>query len=308
LRAAQIGEIFKDKREELNITLDKAYLVTRIPRAELELMEDGNLENLPVNFFTHAKIVRYAKFLQLEPKVISALYRREVIGIKPNEPLRTSAPNLWQLKLKNFANKNRGILGLAAFFLVVAFVVFINPILGALAPAQLVINVPFNAKAGQTANFVTNGNSVSFEGNVSQSARLVVNGMQIDIEPGGNFITPEIPLPLNTQTINILAINPIGAASNIQVVVSKKDATTVLEATVSLKVTSPDTLQVLVDGVQVHNQEYNTGDVLTLKAFTSIQVKSGKESSYEITSKDVRYPQIGTNSVWQVLAGRLLPK
>ena len=67
-----IGIVFKEKREEIGIKIDEAAADLEITTAQLENLEDGNVNAFKDIFFLKELIKKYAKYLNVnEDEVIS---------------------------------------------------------------------------------------------------------------------------------------------------------------------------------------------------------------------------------------------
>ena len=67
-----IGIVFKEKREEIGIKMDEAAADLEITTAQLENLEDGNVNAFKDIFFLKELIKKYAKYLNIyEDEVIS---------------------------------------------------------------------------------------------------------------------------------------------------------------------------------------------------------------------------------------------
>ncbi len=67
-----IGIVFKEKREEIGIKMDEAAADLEITTAQLENLEDGNVNAFKDIFFLKELIKKYAKYLNVnEDEVIS---------------------------------------------------------------------------------------------------------------------------------------------------------------------------------------------------------------------------------------------
>ena len=88
----KFGEILASQRSSKNISLKKASAKLLIKIEHLEALENEDWQNLPEATFTKGYISSYAKFLDLDPKKVLALYRREYDESKypKKEPLQRS--------------------------------------------------------------------------------------------------------------------------------------------------------------------------------------------------------------------------
>lgn len=65
-----IGNIFKEKREEIGIKLEEAASDMEITIAQLENLEDGNVNAFKDIFFLKELIKKYAKYLNVDEEMV----------------------------------------------------------------------------------------------------------------------------------------------------------------------------------------------------------------------------------------------
>jgi cytoskeletal protein RodZ len=70
-----IGQILQEAREQLGLTLDQVERSTRIRRARLEALEEGDFGSLPSRVQVQGFLRNYAEFLGLDHEHILGLYR-----------------------------------------------------------------------------------------------------------------------------------------------------------------------------------------------------------------------------------------
>lgn len=63
----EAGAELRRRREALGLSLDDAYLRTRIAAAHLQALEEGNLSALPGPFYAVGFVKTYCRHLELEP-------------------------------------------------------------------------------------------------------------------------------------------------------------------------------------------------------------------------------------------------
>lgn len=79
-----IGEVFKDKRQEMNLTLKEVENATSIRMAYLEAIEGGKGENFLSPVYVVGFIKQYATFLGMDPDQLMTKHP-EAFNIKPQE-------------------------------------------------------------------------------------------------------------------------------------------------------------------------------------------------------------------------------
>jgi cytoskeletal protein RodZ len=95
-----LGEILKSEREKKGIRLADIASVTKIPAANLKLMEEGNWKALPPNPFIKGFLTAYSKYVGLNS---TEIYHKYLLEIKPQEvmevaPVPVPEPKQTQIK------------------------------------------------------------------------------------------------------------------------------------------------------------------------------------------------------------------
>lgn len=78
--AMQIGEVFKNRRKELNLSLKEAENATSIRMNYLHAIEEGQVSHLISHVYAQGFISQYATFLGLNSEEITAEYMQLIDG------------------------------------------------------------------------------------------------------------------------------------------------------------------------------------------------------------------------------------
>lgn len=73
----KLGDTLRERRIALNITLEEAEAATRLRCRQLEALEAGDWEHLPNPGYVRGYISSYARFLELDPLPLLAMYKAE---------------------------------------------------------------------------------------------------------------------------------------------------------------------------------------------------------------------------------------
>ena len=85
-----LGEILKERREELGLDLKEVAHSLRIQYEYLKALEKNDLEKLPPDVYTRAYIREYARFLNIEPGNLLAEYAKQQMST--NAVIQAEAP------------------------------------------------------------------------------------------------------------------------------------------------------------------------------------------------------------------------
>lgn len=74
---ARLGDTLRERRMQLGVSLDQAEAGTRIRARMLEALENGDYTALPDPGYVRGYISSYARYLELDPLPLHAMYRSE---------------------------------------------------------------------------------------------------------------------------------------------------------------------------------------------------------------------------------------
>jgi len=188
-----VGEVLKNKREYLKISIDTASDETKIQKRFLEYIEKDEFSPFQSEVFLIGFIKIYAKYLNLDTNKVLALYRRT--NPKRKE-VQTSILKLPQTKKINLTPKSiiTAILILFAI-LVVGFLLF--QIYKFQTPPKLEITYPNNEET------VTE-KEILIRGKTEKGVTIEINGIIVEVDEEGNF-SKEQALTIGTNLVTIKA-------------------------------------------------------------------------------------------------------
>jgi cytoskeleton protein RodZ len=139
----EIGQLLKDKRESLKISLEEVSVATKISVKVLQALEEGDLTRLPAKPFIRGFIQSYAKYLGLDVVDILARFQAAMGTTKPatsQTPTSSSqagglTPAVTKQRetaddiQKNLPGGGRNILAIAAIVLTIIGIIIIQRVL-----------------------------------------------------------------------------------------------------------------------------------------------------------------------------------
>jgi cytoskeletal protein RodZ len=189
---ATVSQILSQKRKERDINLEIVSNDLHIKKENLEALEKADWKSLPDPAFVQGFIKSYSQYLDLDPKYMLALYRREYDPKK--HPQSTS---VFKKRQTFFLTPAR----LAGIIFVLIVIVFISYLFfqytSILSSPKLVVNNPQD-------NQTTTVPVTLISGKTEKSATVSVNGDFIPVDQDGNF-TKELKLTEGQNTIEIIA-------------------------------------------------------------------------------------------------------
>lgn len=74
----EIGQLLKEKREQLNISLEEISMATKISIKHLQALEEGNESKLPAKTFIRGFVQSYAKYLGIDVNEVMSRFHNEM--------------------------------------------------------------------------------------------------------------------------------------------------------------------------------------------------------------------------------------
>jgi cytoskeletal protein RodZ len=130
------GEVLKEKREELGLSIREVAELLKIKAEYLSSIEEGRFEKLPVAVYTIGYIRCYAAYLHVDPEPILSFYS----GNLSQPPPSTILPVASSMKKTPFYHYVVSVLGL----LLVTFAVFIIMRQSGSEKEEITVSVPVN--------------------------------------------------------------------------------------------------------------------------------------------------------------------
>ena len=95
-----IGEIFKEKREEIGIKVNEAASDLNITVAQLENLEDGNVNAFKDIFFLKDLIKKYAKYLNVDENKVLDEFNEFVFDFTSRIPINEIEQKVKEIETK----------------------------------------------------------------------------------------------------------------------------------------------------------------------------------------------------------------
>ena len=303
ISSSSLGNILKNRREELELTLDKVERDTKIRQEYIRYIEASNYERLRDDIYSRGYIKNYADYLGLETAPIMLLYKKERSIISQN------------LKLRDNQKKRR--IGLTPInsprFIITpkSFVILTIMALAALALSYMVWQ--FSTLSSAPSLTLDNPNEetvtspiVFVAGHVDGGADVFVNDSPILTNGEGAF-REKIALVDGTNQIKISAKNRLGKTSALtKTYIAKlsKDQTqatglitTIDGVSLAVKIgASTSWIIVVADDVEIYRGTMLSGSTQTFSAANKLKISVGNAGSVNatLTNSQVASKEIGT--------------
>lgn len=204
-----IGEILKAERLKQEKTILQVHKKTKIPEERLKALEANDFTSLPPATFTQGYIRSYAQVLGLDPKQLTAIFKRDWQEGKKGEiiPKGLEKP----IDKQSFGWTPKMTLMTIISIIAALFLSYFGfQLTKYFLPPDLVLEQPEdNQKINQEA--------VEVKGKVSQEASLYINNQLVDINEDGNF-SYSLKLFPGENTIEVKAVS----RRNKETIISRK--------------------------------------------------------------------------------------
>lgn len=189
-----VGEVLKNKRERLRISLEKASADTKIQKRFLQSIEKNTFTPFQSEVFLTGFIKIYAKYLGLDIKKVLALYRRTNPVSAEKEIQKT--PQKIERKKLIITPKTVVIILVSLFTLLIAGYI-ISQIYKFQTPPKLEIFEP--PKESTVEN-----EKITIKGKTEKGTIIQINDISTDVDDEGNF-EKEITLTEGRNLVTIKA-------------------------------------------------------------------------------------------------------
>lgn len=190
-----VGEILRRARQEAKLTLVDIAQTTRINLKYLEAIETNQFASLPPAAFTKGFIQNFAKAVNLNPKNVLAIFRRDydqdqrgrIIPRGLTEPVKAPI---------SFFNPTTTTLIFSSVLGLIILAFFIRQIIIFLSAPSLALSQP--------NNYIQTTSPVTVVGDTQPQATITINQRLINVDDDGHF-QAQITLPPGEHTLIITA-------------------------------------------------------------------------------------------------------
>lgn len=189
-----VGQILKETREAKFISLEEVEKTTKIRKELLAALETDDYSKLPPSTFVQGFIKNYAKYLNINPEKLLAIFRRDFET--KNHPPRIMETFSSPISYPKFKITPSRALGLGLAMVILGFFLYLwieyRQFIG--APA-LILNSPQNEQLVEIPVVVV-------EGKTDPEIKVTINDQEIGTDNAGNF-RQELKLsePINKITV-----------------------------------------------------------------------------------------------------------
>lgn len=204
-----VGQILKETRESKYYSLEEVEKATKIQKAMLRALEEDDYSKLPPPTFVQGFIKNYAKFLNLDPQKLLAIFRREFTKERQN-----SSEGVMESFTKPVGNRislitPTKLVGIVVALIILSFFGYLwiqyRQFVG---PPPLSLSTPADQISVDSPNLV-------IEGNTEPEVKVLINAQEVPVDQSGHF-KEEITLSSEINKITISANSKFGQKNEIE--------------------------------------------------------------------------------------------
>ncbi len=189
-----IGELLRQQREDLGLSLEQVSKRTLIHRRYLEALEAERWDQFPGKVYAQNFLKRYAQELNIDSEGIVKVFQKQTDGLltDSHNKLQPALP----LPQKHFWDIPRLIKASILAVVIISFVAYlVYSIYSFVSPPQLAISSP------QNKQMVVSSSQVVVKGVTEPEAEVRINGQRVPILEGRFEEVIDLQRGLNTITI-----------------------------------------------------------------------------------------------------------
>jgi cytoskeleton protein RodZ len=205
-----VGEMLKTAREKKQLTLPDISQQTRIAVKYLVAIENNNFAQLPPATFTKGFMQNYARLVNLDPKNVLAVFRRDfdqdergrIVPRGLSEPVRSPI---------NWFTPTTTTIALSVAFAVLIIGFFIRQLIDFNAAPSLEITEPSEQAQVQSPVTVT--------GKTHSQASVTINNQPVTVQEDGSFTT-QLSFTEGEHTLVVTSTSRGGQTKTVQRVIT----------------------------------------------------------------------------------------
>ncbi len=279
-----IGKSLKNRRLELDLSLEEVAFQTRIRKEYVEAIEKDNFSKFDSHVYAKGFIKNYAKFLKLDEEALLSVYRRDFENMEIKRKIQkvsdedVKEEKSKKLKLKNIKFTNRQIgLSIFSLFIVALLILVLNLVNQAFSPPYLKITAPSEILSGNTFALDYFESNLVIKGETTPYTLIKINEAPIALSNTNQFESSPLSITSDKNIFVITATNQLGITSKITLEVNKKDESLLPKDNISGTVTITGdraVLKILGDDEVIFEGSAFINDAFPVLARTRLQIET----------------------------------
>lgn len=200
------SEIFKEKRQSKNLSLEKLSEITKIQLYYLEALETGHFEKLPSSIYRNGILKRISKFLEIDENKIAETYGYSAGSVHDNVLFQSGVRSINKRKSYFILTPNKLMIFFGGFLLMLFSGYFWYQFNFLVGPPSIAV------EPGK--NLITKDENILVSGKTDGGINLTINSENVYVAPNGDF-KKDIKLAAGINIIEIKAVNNFGKEKKI---------------------------------------------------------------------------------------------
>ena len=268
-----LGEYLSQIRNQLNLDMKTASILTQIKPEYLEKLEAGDYNSLPGEVYTRGFLKSLANFYHIKEQILIDQYEKERGFETSHQPKNLEVKSRWSFTPRTL------VVGISLLVLLLAIFYVGRQIRSVLAPPYLSLSEPVSDQAVNASSIVVSGKS-------EVGATVSINNQPVPTDASGEF-TEDLLLSPGLNVIEVVEKNKFNKVSKItrQITSQTKSEAVIIPQALNLTVNiGPNSAWVYLeaDGVVVQRGTMLAGSSKVVSAKDEIILTSADAGSTDV--------------------------
>ncbi|MEI6462711.1 MAG: helix-turn-helix domain-containing protein [bacterium] len=317
-----LSALLKNRREDLNYSLETVSDQTKIRIEYLDALEEGRYEEFPSEVYLKGFLKTYAKFLNLDNSLVQALYRREQSVRQKKKPIESISKQFREPRV--IITRKRLAIILIALILVAVGIFLLTQFTKLTKSPDLSLTEPVIANQNdKEVVFSTSSETLNIVGKAEVGSTVTINGQKVILNQLNEFRIDSYKIDKEKMVMVVRSENQFGKASEIILNIFKKASDTtatvplasqgIRNIWVRLEALEDVNIKLTVDGNVVVNRNVTKGTIfdegarpdLSLQALNKVELTIANGMKVNLQLNGIRYiPNDGITS-WELINGKI---
>jgi len=291
-----IGDRFKDRRRELNLSIEKVSDELKIRPEFLKALEEDNYSVFTSDIYAKGFIKSYSKYLGLDSQSFSAVYRRDIETSKLPTKKNRDAKNIGDDKKTIFISREKFKYIFAIAFSALILFGVLSILNKAFEPPFLELISPFTLNSNSSTTTDYYDKTIRLTGKTNPNIVIKINGIVVPANTDNTFESDLYPITQDINKFFVEAISNVGVISRIELTLNKKtniieDASSIIGALQIVKDNS--FIKIYLDDREAIKGVYFENDSIPLIAKNKISFEADKPENIKIFLNGEEYKIVG---------------
>lgn len=317
-----LSALLKNRREDLNFSLETVSDQTKIRIEYLKNLEEGKYEDFPSEVYLKGFLKTYARFLNLDNALVQALYRREQSVREKKRPIESISKQFKEPRA--LVTRKRLAVVIIGIILIVVGIFVITQFTKLTKSPELSLTEPIiTNKDDKEVIFSTSSDTLNIAGKVESGSTVTINGQKVILNQLNEFRIDSYKIDKEKMVLAVNAENQFGKRSEIVLNIFKKPAESLSPKTdsqgtkniwVKIEVLADINIKLTVDGNIIINRNVTAGSIfdeatrpdLALQALNKMEITIPNGEKINLFLNGIKYiPKDGTTR-WELVNGLIV--